>query len=283
MSKTELGILEQTVNGNYQIQKIAKALKRTPKQIYENIKILISKSLVKRQRGQIEPTKSLQTTLLLQLISDAPNIKDLIKNSGIEILQTLFESKTINDISKETRLRKSKNYRKLKKAHNRSTIRKEGKKYRLNEKIWGKLVDFLKETKKIEEMTDPRIPVSSTIYHKRKNKIVFSCKEKFNAEETAFSAYKKHGIKLLLTKNYYTLPIKKLTKREIFLHSLYATEKDKNTRHIIFVALFYLKHKINISHPILNKIKKALKGERVPGYPSLEEMKDRAEVYGIKV
>ena len=142
------------------------------------------------------------------------------------------------------------------------------------------------EYKKHEETTDLRIPANSTIYYKNKKEIIFSNIADLDATRTGFSAYEKYGIKLLLTKNYYYLPKKTLTIQDILKHSLYITQKDKNIRNLTFICLFYLKNKNSLSsikHPILNRIKQILKGKNIQGYPTLEEIKEKAEIYDIKI
>ena len=58
------------------------------------------------------------------------------------------------------------------------------------------LIDFLEELKKYEDTTDERIPVSSIIYYKKDEEIVFSNKEELDAAKTAFSAYEEYGISI---------------------------------------------------------------------------------------
>jgi len=66
---------------------------------------------------------------------------------------------------------------------------------------------------------------------------------------------------------------------------LYVVEKDKDIRNLIFIALFYAKYKkeLKIKHEILTNLTEVLAGGKVDGYPTYEEIKDRAEVYGIRV
>jgi len=142
------------------------------------------------------------------------------------------------------------------------------------------------EYKKHEETTDPRVPTNSIIYHKNQNEIVFSNKTDLDAVLSGFSAYEKHGIKILLTTNYYYLPTKSLSKQEIFRHSLYITQKEKNIRNLTFICLFYLKNKndlLSIKHPITDKIRQILKGKNIQNYPTLEEIKEKAEIYDIRI
>ena len=67
---------------------------------------------------------------------------------------------------------------------------------------------------------------------------------------------------------------------------MYVTEKKMEIHYIIYVALFYAKYKRELSgvkHSMLENLDKIFKGQRVGGYPNLEEIRDRAEVYDIQL
>jgi hypothetical protein len=200
-------------------------------------------------------------------------------------LSAILEPATANEILARTGLKKSIVYRKLRNAQKYSIAVMENRKYTLNRKIWADISGFLEELAIFENTTDKRVPVNSMIYHKKGDEIIFSNKQELDAEKTAFSVYSEYGIKIMPVTNYYFLPKQKLTKKEVLLHSLYITEKEKSMQNIIFVALFYLKHgkKMRITHPLLENIKLVLDGKAVSGYPSLKEITDRAEIYNIKV
>lgn len=285
LSKTEISVLEQIAKGNKSIKAIAKALKKSDKQIYVTAKNLTEKNVIERINGTLKVKEALHITLLLQLLADIPNLTPVLSDSGIPIFTALLKPLTIEEISNETGFKKTMIYSKIQEAGKRSMIRKTKFTFMINEKMWLKLMDFLKELKKYEKTIDARIPASSTIYYKKNKEIVFSCKEDVDAVKTAFSAYEKYGIKLLLVKNYYYLPKKELTKEDILKHSLYIVEKDRDIRNLIFVALFYAKYKreFKIKHEILTNLIAVLAGGKIDGYPTYEELKDRAEVYGIKV
>jgi len=285
LSKTEINVLEQIAKGNKFIKTIAKALKKSDKQIYVTAKNLTEKNFIELINGTLKTKKALHITLLLQLLADIPNLAQVLSDSGIPIFTALLNPITIKEISQETGFKKTMIYNKIQEAGKRSMVRKTKFAFVINEKMWLKLMDFLKELKKYEKTIDARIPPSSTIYYKKNKEIVFSCKEEVDAIKTAFSAYEKYGIKLLLIKNYYYLPKKELTKKDILKHSLYVVEKDKDIRNLIFVALFYAKYKkeFKIKHGILTNLNEVLAGRKINGYPTYEELKDRAEVYGIKV
>ena len=69
------------------------------------------------------------------------------------------------------------------------------------------------------------------------------------------------------------------------MHALLIAEKEKTIKHLIFISLFYIKFKkeLSIKHPIVDKLKLILKGKDIPDYPKLQEIKERAEIYDIKI
>jgi len=285
LSKPELRVLEQIAKNNTKVLEIAHALKKSDKQIYRTSKNLIETEFIELSRGKITAKKITHNTLLLQLLSQHPNLVEILSSNGIKILTATLDPKDINQIINETGLKKSLVYQKLKQAFNMSIIKKENKNYVLNEKIWNKLKEFLEEYKRFSESVDQRIPANSTIYKKTKKELLFANKGKIDATLTAFSCFEKFGIKLLLTTNYYVLPKKKLSKKEIFMHALLIAEKEKTIKHLIFISLFYIKFKkeLSIKHPIVDKLKLILKGKDIPDYPKLQEIKERAEIYDIKI
>ncbi len=285
-SKTELGILKQVAEGNRIVKEVAKALNKSKFQIYRSGQKLIEKNFLSLSNGVYEPIKNTPSTLLIQLLGEFPSIIEPMSDSGVDILMCLFEAKTIQEIISESGIKRTQVFNKIKQARAISLVKNVDDHYKLNERLWSKAIEFLKELKKYNETNDRRVPGNSTIYFKNNKEIVFSSKEKIDAIFTAFSSYKDYGIKIFPSKNYYYLPIKKLSIKEVFMHSLYITEKGMEIHDLILLALFYAKHKkelAKIKHPIPDNIDKIFEGKRVPGYPTLEELKDRAEVYDIKL
>lgn len=282
LSNTELGIMEQLGMDNTKVDKIAKALNKSKQQIYK-----VSKKL--REKAFLDKTALSQTVItnmLIQLLEQYPNLKTLIQGSGISILTALLEPKKIKEIMEETGLKKSIIYRKLKEALKISAVSKSQGNYIINDLIWHELKLFLKELKIYETLVDKRVPVGSTIYHKTEKEIVFSNRKDLDASRTGFSLYKKCGINILLPTNYYYLPKKKLSKKEILIHSLYIAEKEETIRNLTYVALFYSKFKKNfpeIPSKVIKSIKEILKGKEIKGYPKIEEIKEKADLYDIQV
>jgi len=285
LSKPELRVLEQIAKNNTKVLEIAHALKKSDKQIYRTSKNLIEKGFIELSKGKITAKKTTHNTLLLQLLSQHPNLVEILSSNGIKILTATLDPKDVNQIINKIGLKKSLIYQKLKQASDVSIIKKENKSYVINAKLWEKLKEFLEEYRRFIESVDQRIPANSTIYKKTNKELLFANKGKIDATLTAFSCFEKFGIKLLLTTNYYTLPKRKLSKKEIFMHALCIVEKEKTIKYLIFISLFYIKFKeeLSIKHQIVDKLDLILKGKDVPGYPKEQEIKDRAEIYDIRI
>jgi hypothetical protein len=219
-------------------------------------------------------------------LSKKPNLTQLVSGPGIPIFIALLTPSTIEEISLNTGYKKSVIYKFIHDARQRSLLKNESSIYSLNDKLWLDFREVLEEIKKTELNIDSRVPITSIIYFKNQKEIIYSNKDDLIAELTAFSAYEDFGIKLLTITYYYYLPQKILTKREVFIHSLYVTEKDFSIQHLIFIALFLAKYKEELSdikHTIVVNLLKVFLGEKIKGYPSISEIKDRAEIYGIEV
>jgi hypothetical protein len=286
LSKTDLKILEQIAKGNKNIKTISYHIDKSDKQIYKSAQKLKNNNFLELRNGKLEPRKISHVTLLLQVLSQYPIIIDIISGSGLKILSLLVTPKTVKQITQETGLRKTVIYEKIKQAQSISAVTYDEKhRYVINEKIWPILKRFLEDFKRYNETIDPRVPANSIIYYKNDKEIVFSNKEELNASLTGFSAYEKYGIKLLVPTNYYYLPKKTLTKKQVFLHSLYIAQREKDIRNVTYIGLFYLKYKKELhtnKHPIVMGIKRVLKGEKIEGYPTLKELMEKADTYDIR-
>ena len=111
-------------------------------------------------------------------------------------------------------------------------------------------------------------------------------KEISDASLTAFSVYPKYGINIIMPSYYYHFPKEKLDTGQAFLDSLVILEDDKDYRKTLYAILFYIKNKSKlkgIKHEWIYKLQKVLKGEIIGGFPNLQEIKEKAEQYDIKV
>ena len=287
LSRTELKVLEEVANGNNKIENIAQNLHRSDSQIYRAQHALAKNGFLCLKNGNLEPEKSTYSSLIFPLLSRYPNLIDLFSDSGFQVLKSILKPKSIDEIMRETNLKRSTVYKKIRMGRNISAITvNTNHKFTVNKKIWPNLKEYLEENTRIEKKIDNRIPVNSIIYSKNENEILFSNKTEFKAALTAFSKYEKYGIKLLLPTYFYFLPDKELSKKEIFLHSVYVVGKEKDYRYLTYVALFYIKFRdefSKIKHPILKKIDCILKGENIEGFPTLNEIREKGKLYDIRI
>ena len=285
-SKTELEVVSQIGNGNKEVSEIARALDISSSQIYRICKKLNQKGIIILKDGVLKPEMKTHVSMLLKIMSYAVNLATPLSGTGIKTYLSLLEKKTVKDVEKETGLHKTTILKKIKQGRRMSLLIVQNRTYRVNEKLWQDVREYLTELRKYEEFIDTRVPVNSIIYFKNEKEILFSNKGEINAEKTAFSVYENYGIKLFGITYYYYLPKKNLSKKEVFIHSLYVAEKDKDIRTLIIVALFLAKYKKELSkiqNHIVTNLLKVFAGEKIQGYPTINEIKDRAEVYNIEV
>ena len=152
--------------------------------------------------------------------------------------------------------------------------------YSFNYIIWNDLKDFV--TSLLEFQVLRLVPRDALLIKSYEDSVLFKSLRPQEATPTSFSAYKDFGIQLGLRDNYYTLPKRILSVEEIFIHSLDSAE---DLRQKLFCILFYLKNKEALSevrHPMMESIIAVLRGDRVKGYPTLKELKEEAELYGLR-
>ncbi len=153
--------------------------------------------------------------------------------------------------------------------------------YSFNYILWGELKDFV--TSLWEYRFRRLIPRDALLIKSYSDSVLFKSIRHHDATPTSFSAYRDYGIDLGLRDNYYTLPKRELSIKEVFIHSLDSAETLQQR---LFCILFYLKNRDKlegIEHPMIRDIKAVLQGERIRGYPSIEDIRDRAELYDIEL
>ncbi|MFW6014699.1 MAG: hypothetical protein ACOCQG_05975 [Candidatus Nanoarchaeia archaeon] len=286
LTVTQLNIIHTVGKGINNPIKIASAIKKSKSQVYRAIEGLEKESLVELNKKELQIKPTTHANLLTKLLVDNPNLIQLLSDSAIKILLELFRPSTINSVANTLNMNKAGIYKWIKKFQKASIVRREGSKYYFNEKLWFELKEFLIEYQKFNEHIDLRVPSRATIYYKDKNLVIFSSKAKEDGTLTAFSKYKDYGITILTTKNYYRLPEKKISLKDVFIDSLRIAQKEEKSRNLMFIALFYMKNKSRlggVKHTIVNNIREVLKGKEIEGYPTLKDIKDRAEMYDTRI
>ena len=160
---------------------------------------------------------------------------------------------------------------------------KEGKAYlfSFNYILWSELKDFVTSLQEYQVLR--LVPREALLIKSYRDSVLFKSIRPQDATFTSFSAYEDYGIELFLRDNYYTLPRRELSIQEVFIHSLDSAGEFSQR---LFCILFYLKNRDKleaIDHPMMKDLKAVLQGERIRGYPTLEDIEDRTDLYEIKL
>jgi predicted transcriptional regulator len=147
--------------------------------------------------------------------------------------------------------------------------------------VWPELKDFVTSLQEYQILR--LVPREALLIKSYENSVLFKSLRPQDATFTSFSAYEDYGILLGLRDYYYTLPRRELSIQEVFIHSLDSAWESFQK---LFCVLFYLKNRDKleaIDHPMMKDLKAVLQGERIKGYPTLEDIEDRTDLYDIKL
>ncbi|HPT36648.1 MAG TPA: hypothetical protein PLZ44_00010 [Methanothrix sp.] len=160
---------------------------------------------------------------------------------------------------------------------------KHGKAYlfSFNYTFWPELKEFVTSLQEYQVLR--LVPREALLIKSYETSVLFKSLRQQDATFTSFSAYEDYGIELMLRDYYYTLPKRELSIQEVFIHSLDSAWESFQK---LFCVLLYLKNRDKleaIDHPMMKDLKAVLQGERIKGYPTLEDIEDRTDLYDIKL
>ncbi|NYT01245.1 MAG: helix-turn-helix domain-containing protein [Methanosarcinales archaeon] len=210
----------------------------------------------------------------------------LLADRRVDLLALIEDQqKMVEMLEKESGIPRKTIYRYLKDFIRLGAVKrtKQGRSYlySLNEIIWPEIKGFAAALQEYQALR--LIPREALLIKSYRDNVLFKSIRPQDATFTSFSAYKEYGIELSLRDNYYTLPKRELSIQEVFIHSL---DSAWEAFQKLFCVLFYLKNRDKleaIDHPMVEDIKAVLQGERISGYPTLEDIKDRADLYDNKL
>jgi len=291
LSENEVKLLIEVTNSKKDLQPLdlARALAIRDTSVYKIINRLEKKGLIDRSAfNRITLSISPQAENFKKLYhshSTSP-FNRLIAGERLDLLFNIDENpKSVKELSKESRISKNTVYYFLNDLAKLGVVRKtKGKrplKYSFNNILWRDLKDFLINLSKIESMT--KGPIGSLLVKDYGEYSLFKSIRKLDATPTSFSMYGKYGIQLFLRteNNYYILPKKDLSIKDVFIHSLDSAEEMSQK---LLCILFYLKNKNklkDIRHPMMKDILGVLEGKNINGYPSYQDVMDRMLVYAL--
>ncbi|MCL2031835.1 MAG: helix-turn-helix domain-containing protein [Methanomassiliicoccaceae archaeon] len=283
LSKGELRALSEIGNGAVDVPTLSRVLDLSLSQTYKVVGTLFEKEIAFLEQGTLFIERKTHVAILIDILNDSPDSYIALSDSGMEIIRTLIEPRTVSEISIMTGLHQTTITRKIGLMRRMGMVRKEGSTYSVNEELWPKIMEFARSYGAYARLTDPRMPLGSEVYHSSGGLLVFSNDRVLNNTRTAFSKYGDFGMNIHPGTNYYCSSDTEPDIRNVFLHSLYVVEKDKNWRSKMLALIFYVMHKHelkDVPHPIVDDMRTVLSGGGVEGWAPLEEMNERAKMYG---
>jgi len=248
LSKAMIMVLAKVIRGTNTLESLAEALNKSVNRMSEIIKELEKEGFVvkcksfktKGSRFVINLTNTNYTIKIKELIFQYPTIKfeDILADSKLLFLVALSEDwMNINIASKLSKVSKYMIYRYRAMLKNRGIIIQDGDLYKINEKAWPSLKEFLIDYKNFST-------VNGTIKWKYNDETLFEIDNEtlIKGTITGFAKYKDYGVKVNNISILCKLPKTNLLKEEVFVHSLFEVN-DPRTLHLALT--FYLKNKLN--------------------------------------
>ena len=283
-SKTELFVFREIALGCNSIVLLSQKINLTKSQLYKIIANLRKKEILSQKNIVLK--KKTHVQLLARILIEHEQLISFLSNSGLSLLLCILSEKKLNEILERVSIQRSTFFEKYSEAKKFNLIDKNSKGYVFHKILWVDLHTCLEEISLYENTIDSRVPSGSQILYKTKDEILFISPVTCDAQLSSFSAFVQYGIPIRTIQKVYYLPFKKLSKKEILTHALIQTEKQFSIQNIIFVALFYSQFKSEFPkdfHKIIINIHKVLENARILGYPTRQEIVERAKVYDIDI
>jgi predicted transcriptional regulator len=248
---------------------------------------LQNKGLIERAGGEIilAETPPAEAFKKLYYAHRASPLQEILSGRRVELLSRMGSSqKSLETLAEETGISSDTVYYYLQDFLSMGIVSrsKEGKAYfySFNYIIWPELKEFVTALMGYQILR--LVPRDALLIKSYENSVLFKSLRPLDATLTSFSVYGGYGIELRLRDYYYTLPKRKLSVGEIFTHSL---DSANSIYQRLYCILFYLKNKESLKglqHPMMEDIRAVLRGERLKGYPTQEEIEEQAKLYGIQ-
>lgn len=267
---------------------LSRSLNLHPETLSRLLTSLVHKGLLERDGKDIAMagTPAAETFKKLYFSHRASPFPLLLADRRVDLLAWIDNGqKSVETLEEETGIPRKTIYRYLKDFIRLGAVLRTKQRraylYSLNEILWPEIEGFVASLQEYQALS--LVPREALLIKSYRDSVLFKSIRPQDATPTSFSAYENYGIELGLRDNYYTLPKRELSIQEVFLHSLDSADEPSQK---LFCILFYLKNRDkleSIDHPMMKDLKVVLQGERIKGYPALEDIEDRADIYGIEL
>lgn len=295
LSKSQIKVLISLIKGNDRLKTLSQDSKISISWVSDLLGQLDKLGFIKKERKgnlvKYYPNESSPIQKLIKFINTNPifDFELFLGGLNLRILMfCVFSPKTTKIIAKNlgTSVKAIQN-RVIILQKRGLLVREKNRLVRFNEKMYPILEEFLKELKMF---SDKRI----NILWKFENRILFETRRKEEVEGnlTGFSQYSRLKVPLYLNVFCCYLPKKRLSKEEIFVHSILEID---HTRLVLLALTFYLKHKLNKEKleglareydcfEKLEDLKRILRQEKTKIFSFIKEkeLKEFFKQYGVK-
>lgn len=245
LSRSMIEIFARIAHGKKTIESLAKAQNKSVNWISEVIQELEKEGFVvknksfklKGSRIAVGISNTIHATKLKELIFEYStiNFEDILADSKLLFLASLSEDwidmKILTNLSQISKYMIDR-YRPMMK--NRGIIVQKKRLYKLNENAWPLLKEFLVAYKNYSFIT-------GVVKWKYLNEIIFEV-DREDLIIGSITGFAKYNMKISFISALCRVPDKKLSKEEIFVHSLFEVHDPRT----LYLALtFYLKNKLN--------------------------------------
>lgn len=280
-SRTELEILYYLYHGASDAAQIAESMGISRSRVYAAVSSLRRKGVFVRGRA-LEICPSAFAIRLYRFMSVSPGRSRLLADSGIQILLEVQEVRTAAEIAENTGISKPTVSRFLRFASSHGAVWKMGGgKYRLNGDVWPELRALVGSIADEYAVFDPELKVGSVIYRRGCGGILYSYPAELEDRKTAFSAFSEYGFDGHYNTYYYTTGDGNVDINRAFDDAYCVTKAEDDYRLRMALMLFYILNRERIvPDPEFKEISGRIEsGEKVPGWPTARDLRDRLEVY----
>ena len=276
MKESQLLILKEIEKARkISLKELAKRVQRSKSFVSKVCKSLIKLNLIgfeKNKKIYYFLSKNPKVLLILKIIETYPK---LLTGKREILLKELLEERDIVSLQSRTGLSLKQLLTYLHEFKSSGIIVEKNKKYSINPE--KKIVRQLAELIKLEEE-------EGVVW--RDHEELRVSEEEGEGTLTAFSAFKDFGLPVFTPKHYYILPERKLTREEVFVHSLLVSNSFHEK---LLCSIFYLKNKDSLDMEkvfrLLNRYRISTKFFDLLKFikDNEKEVREKAKEYNVKV
>lgn len=276
-SKTDLSALREIALGADNVKDLSARCGLSIPQTYKVVEKLRSGRLVETEEGKLSRAPKPHAALLADILLKSPYAVTPLSGSGLAVVMNAngVDTKGLQErtgLSQQTVSKKIREFRKI-------NMLEKFDGYRINEKAWPELASFVAEYGLFLKYANPSLPSGSVVYGEVDGTVVFSNPSELDFPKTAFSRYGEYGLDFDVLGNYYCTCVGDPGISDLLSHSFLIC-RDGDWRLKMMTVIFYWRVSKDIEESAVPEIlKRVSSGESVPGWPPLEEIMTRAEVY----